>query len=68
MLTFVTGMGSIAIGWYQLIFAYQGNRRLMASTIPLRLGFAAMMTQWDNTGLVVYEVAIAWICLIAVFL
>ncbi|CAN9328963.1 unnamed protein product [Alternaria alternata] len=43
-----TGLGGIAVGWYQLIFTLQGNRRMMASTIPMRLGFAAVMYSWEK--------------------
>lgn len=55
------------MGWYQLMFTLQGNRRMMASTIPLRCGFAAVMAMWDKTPLVMYELCVVWFCLLAVF-
>ncbi|XP_014560704.1 hypothetical protein COCVIDRAFT_34362 [Bipolaris victoriae FI3] len=61
------GLATVAVGWYQLIFTLQGNRLMMASTIPLRCGFAAVMATWDKTPLVLYEICVVWFCLLAVF-
>ena len=67
MLKLHTGLGNIAVGWYQLIFTLQGNRRMMLSTVPLRLGFAMVMAHWEKTPLVVYELCVVWFSLVAVF-
>jgi hypothetical protein len=67
MLTLHTGLGNIAVGWYQLIFAAQGNRRMMLSTVPLRLGFAVVMGYWEKPPLVMYELCVVWFSLVAVF-
>ncbi|KAG9191182.1 hypothetical protein G6011_09270 [Alternaria panax] len=61
------GLGEIAVGWYQLIFTLQGNRRMMASTIPMRLGFAVVMYTWEKQPVMLYELIIAWFCLLGVF-
>ena len=61
------GLGGIAVGWYQLIFTFQGNRRMMASTIPLRLGFAAVMYSWERQPVMIYELIVVWFCLLGVF-
>lgn len=55
------------MGWYQLIFTLLGSGRMIASTIPLRCGFAAVMCIWERMPLVVYELVVVWFCLIAVF-
>ncbi|KAI4937400.1 uncharacterized protein J4E92_002131 [Alternaria infectoria] len=61
------GLGAVAVGWYQLIFTFQGNRRMMASTIPLRLGFAAVMYGWERQPVMIYELIVVWFCLLGVF-
>jgi hypothetical protein len=57
-----TGLGAIGVGWYELIFAWQYNRALILSTIPMRLMFAAVISSWGNTGAVTYEVGVALVC------
>jgi hypothetical protein len=61
------GLGAVAVGWYQLIFTFQGNRRMMASTIPLRLGFAAVMYNWERQPVMIYELTVVWFCFLGVF-
>ncbi|KAF3040738.1 hypothetical protein E8E12_008391 [Didymella heteroderae] len=46
------GLGALGIGWYQLIFAWQGNRALVIATIPLRLVFAAVVYRTSGWGAV----------------
>jgi hypothetical protein len=40
---------------------------MMLSTVPMRLGFAAVMVHWDKTPVVVYELCVVWFSLVAVF-
>ncbi|EDU39660.1 hypothetical protein PtrSN002B_008719 [Pyrenophora tritici-repentis] len=62
------GLGTIAIGWYQLIFTLQGNRKMMASTIPLRCAFAGLMYLLERPQpLLIYELVVVWFSGIAVF-
>lgn len=55
----LAGLGALGIGWYQLVFAWQGNRALIVATIPLRLVFAAVVYRSSGWGAVVYEM-IVW--------
>lgn len=61
-----TGLGALAVGYYQLIFVYQGNRTLVAATIPLRLGFAGVMWWWGEMGGLAYELGVAVVAGLAV--
>lgn len=56
------GLGAIGVGWYELVFAYQCNRALIAATIPMRLFFAIVMWTWGNHGVIGYEVGVAFVC------
>jgi hypothetical protein len=39
---------------------------MMACTIPLRLGFAAVMYAWERQGVMIYELVVVWFCLLGV--
>jgi hypothetical protein len=52
------GLGALGIGWYQLIFAWQGNKALIVATIPLRLVFAAVVYRASGWDAVAYELAV----------
>jgi hypothetical protein len=57
-----TGLGSIGVGWYQLVFAYQNNRTLIFATIPMRVFFAFVMWSWGNSAVMGYEAGVAVVC------
>jgi hypothetical protein len=40
---------------------------MMASTIPMRLGFAAVMYSWEKQPVMIYELIVVWFCLLGVF-
>jgi hypothetical protein len=61
------GLGALGVGWYELIFAYQNNRALTLATIPLRLVFASVMWNWENSGVMGYEMAVAVVCGLALW-
>lgn len=52
------GLGALGIGWYQLIFAWQGNKALIVATIPLRLVFAAVVYRASGWDAVAYEMVV----------
>jgi hypothetical protein len=59
------GLGSIGVGWYQLVFTYQNNRTLIIATIPMRLFFAVVMWNWGNSAVMGYEAGVAIVCSLA---
>jgi hypothetical protein len=59
-----TGLGSIGVGWCQLVFAYQNNRTLILATIPMRLFFAIVMWNWGNSAVMGYEAGVAVVCVL----